>query len=177
MLQKKTNGAPNGFYAEIDWDRYVSVLGASHPSRTWRGTRAVLTCLLAFWVAVAVSGDVQVLIVPTHVFVICTSIRLHKTAQKQGGSGDRCPGLRDTAVPQRKPWVATERCKCFSAKTEPSRNRVSIPNSFGLFVVVFFFFLRSLQNSPELDEEGYSIRPEEPGYILCCWLCLSAYKL
>ena len=23
-----------------------------------------------------------------------------------------------------------------------------------------------LQNSPELDEEGYSIRPEEPGYIL-----------
>ncbi|NXJ76683.1 SGIP1 protein, partial [Trogon melanurus] len=28
-------------------------------------------------------------------------------------------------------------------------------------------------NSPELDEEGYSIRPEEPGYILCCLLCLS----
>ncbi|NWR61647.1 SGIP1 protein, partial [Bucorvus abyssinicus] len=28
-------------------------------------------------------------------------------------------------------------------------------------------------NSPELDEEGYSIRPEEPGYILYCWLCLS----
>ncbi|NXC67800.1 SGIP1 protein, partial [Anhinga anhinga] len=27
-------------------------------------------------------------------------------------------------------------------------------------------------NSPELDEEGYSIRPEEPGYILYCWLCL-----
>ncbi|NWR71036.1 SGIP1 protein, partial [Centropus unirufus] len=26
-------------------------------------------------------------------------------------------------------------------------------------------------NSPELDEEGYSIRPEEPGYILYCWLC------
>lgn len=25
VLQKKTNGAPNGFYAEIDWDRYVSV--------------------------------------------------------------------------------------------------------------------------------------------------------
>ncbi|RLV73145.1 hypothetical protein DV515_00017209, partial [Chloebia gouldiae] len=24
-------------------------------------------------------------------------------------------------------------------------------------------------NSPELDEEGYSIRPEEPGYILCTW--------
>lgn len=24
-----------------------------------------------------------------------------------------------------------------------------------------------MQNSPELDEEGYSIRPEEPGYILC----------
>uniref|UniRef100_A0A8C3DSR2 SH3-containing GRB2-like protein 3-interacting protein 1 n=1 Tax=Corvus moneduloides TaxID=1196302 RepID=A0A8C3DSR2_CORMO len=24
-LQKKTNGAPNGFYAEIDWDRYVSL--------------------------------------------------------------------------------------------------------------------------------------------------------
>lgn len=23
-FQKKTNGAPNGFYAEIDWDRYVS---------------------------------------------------------------------------------------------------------------------------------------------------------
>lgn len=22
--QKKTNGAPNGFYGEIDWDRYVS---------------------------------------------------------------------------------------------------------------------------------------------------------
>ncbi|KFO82255.1 SH3-containing GRB2-like 3-interacting protein 1, partial [Cuculus canorus] len=32
-------------------------------------------------------------------------------------------------------------------------------------------------NSPELDEEGYSIRPEEPGYILYCWLCHSAYKL
>ncbi|OXB82168.1 UNVERIFIED_CONTAM: hypothetical protein H355_009047 [Colinus virginianus] len=30
-------------------------------------------------------------------------------------------------------------------------------------------------NSPELDEEGYSIRPEEPGYILCCGLGLSAY--
>ncbi|NXY56135.1 SGIP1 protein, partial [Callaeas wilsoni] len=27
-------------------------------------------------------------------------------------------------------------------------------------------------NSPELDEEGYSIRPEEPGYILWFWLCL-----
>ncbi|NXV86462.1 SGIP1 protein, partial [Calonectris borealis] len=25
---KKTNGAPNGFYAEIDWDRYVSPLNA-----------------------------------------------------------------------------------------------------------------------------------------------------
>lgn len=24
-FQKKTNGAPNGFYAEIDWERYVSV--------------------------------------------------------------------------------------------------------------------------------------------------------
>lgn len=22
--QKKSNGAPNGFYGEIDWDRYVS---------------------------------------------------------------------------------------------------------------------------------------------------------
>lgn len=22
--QKKANGAPNGFYGEIDWDRYVS---------------------------------------------------------------------------------------------------------------------------------------------------------
>lgn len=22
--QKKTNGAPNGFYGEIDWERYVS---------------------------------------------------------------------------------------------------------------------------------------------------------
>lgn len=22
--QKKTNGAPNGFYGDIDWDRYVS---------------------------------------------------------------------------------------------------------------------------------------------------------
>ncbi|OXB66627.1 hypothetical protein ASZ78_013886 [Callipepla squamata] len=32
-------------------------------------------------------------------------------------------------------------------------------------------------NSPELDEEGYSIRPEEPGYILCCGLGLSAYGL
>lgn len=24
QAQKKTNGAPNGFYGEIDWDRYVS---------------------------------------------------------------------------------------------------------------------------------------------------------
>ncbi|NXK31920.1 SGIP1 protein, partial [Piprites chloris] len=32
-------------------------------------------------------------------------------------------------------------------------------------------------NSPELDEEGYSIRPEEPGYILYCWLFLLGYKL
>ncbi|NXE02041.1 SGIP1 protein, partial [Chaetorhynchus papuensis] len=30
-------------------------------------------------------------------------------------------------------------------------------------------------NSPELDEEGYSIRPEEPGYIL--WLCLLGCSL
>uniref|UniRef100_A0A663FJA8 SH3-containing GRB2-like protein 3-interacting protein 1 n=1 Tax=Aquila chrysaetos chrysaetos TaxID=223781 RepID=A0A663FJA8_AQUCH len=37
-----------------------------------------------------------------------------------------------------------------------SRNRISIPNSLG-------FFLCPIQNSPELDEEGYSIRPEEPG--------------
>lgn len=22
--QKKTNGAPNGFYGDIDWDRYVN---------------------------------------------------------------------------------------------------------------------------------------------------------
>lgn len=34
-----------------------------------------------------------------------------------------------------------------------------------------------MQNSPELDEEGYSIRPEEPGYILCCGLGLLAYNL
>lgn len=34
-----------------------------------------------------------------------------------------------------------------------------------------------MQNSPELDEEGYSIRPEEPGYILCCGLGLLAYDL
>uniref|UniRef100_A0A8D2MMF3 MHD domain-containing protein n=1 Tax=Zonotrichia albicollis TaxID=44394 RepID=A0A8D2MMF3_ZONAL len=27
-----------------------------------------------------------------------------------------------------------------------------------------------VSNSPELDEEGYSIRPEEPGYILWFWL-------
>ncbi|NXI43282.1 SGIP1 protein, partial [Galbula dea] len=32
-------------------------------------------------------------------------------------------------------------------------------------------------NSPELDEEGYSIRPEEPGYILCSWLCLLGCRL
>ncbi|NXP17450.1 SGIP1 protein, partial [Scytalopus superciliaris] len=32
-------------------------------------------------------------------------------------------------------------------------------------------------NSPELDEEGYSIRPEEPGYILYCQLCLLCYTL
>lgn len=25
LLQKKSNGAPNGFYAEIDWERYVSI--------------------------------------------------------------------------------------------------------------------------------------------------------
>lgn len=24
LSQKKTNGAPNGYYGEIDWDRYVS---------------------------------------------------------------------------------------------------------------------------------------------------------
>ena len=65
MLQKKTNGAPNGFYAEIDWDRYVSVspLSSTHAAPQ-QGTRAVLThCLLAFWVAVAVLGDVQGLVV------------------------------------------------------------------------------------------------------------------
>nr|XP_031361337.1 SH3-containing GRB2-like protein 3-interacting protein 1 [Lonchura striata domestica] len=32
-------------------------------------------------------------------------------------------------------------------------------------------------NSPELDEEGYSIRPEEPGYILWFWLCLLGSSL
>lgn len=26
LFQKKANGAPNGFYGEIDWDRYVSLL-------------------------------------------------------------------------------------------------------------------------------------------------------
>lgn len=44
------------------------------------------------------------------------------------------------------------------------------------FLILLGFFLCSLQNSPELDEEGYSIRPEEPGYILYHWLCLSVYK-
>uniref|UniRef100_A0A8D2MLH1 MHD domain-containing protein n=1 Tax=Zonotrichia albicollis TaxID=44394 RepID=A0A8D2MLH1_ZONAL len=34
----------------------------------------------------------------------------------------------------------------------------------------FCFVLLPMQNSPELDEEGYSIRPEEPGYILWFWL-------
>lgn len=56
-----------------------------------------------------------------------------------------------------------------------SRNRISISNSFGYFF--FCVCVCPIQNSPELDEEGYSIRPEEPGYILYCWLCLSAYKL
>lgn len=26
--QRKSNGAPNGFYGEIDWDRYVSKVGS-----------------------------------------------------------------------------------------------------------------------------------------------------
>ncbi|XP_057241696.1 SH3-containing GRB2-like protein 3-interacting protein 1, partial [Malurus melanocephalus] len=33
---KKTNGAPNGFYAEIDWDRYVSA--------PWSFPRGIPSC-------------------------------------------------------------------------------------------------------------------------------------
>lgn len=43
--------------------------------------------------------------------------------------------------------------------------------------VLILHVLCPMQNSPELDEEGYSIRPEEPGYILCCGLGLLAYDL
>lgn len=45
------------------------------------------------------------------------------------------------------------------------------------FLILLGFFLFPIQNSPELDEEGYSIRPEEPGYILWFWLCLLGYSL
>lgn len=45
------------------------------------------------------------------------------------------------------------------------------------FLILLGFFLFPIQNSPELDEEGYSIRPEEPGYILWFRLCLLGYSL
>lgn len=35
-----------------------------------------------------------------------------------------------------------------------------------LAFLILLGFMCPIQNSPELDEEGYSIRPEEPGYIL-----------
>ncbi|KAF1585988.1 SH3-containing GRB2-like protein 3-interacting protein 1, partial [Eudyptes moseleyi] len=41
---KKTNGAPNGFYAEIDWDRYVSPLNAK--ALPWQQKETFLNCAL-----------------------------------------------------------------------------------------------------------------------------------
>lgn len=53
VLQKKSNGAPNGFYAEIDWDRYVSARGPLVP----RGCVRVC-CGFGSWAAVGVQGRV-----------------------------------------------------------------------------------------------------------------------
>lgn len=74
----------------------------------------LIRCLSPFWVAVL--GDVQVLVVSRWVFHIYTSISLYKTSQKLGSSGERCPDLQDITITQRKPWLATKGCKCFSAK-------------------------------------------------------------
>ncbi|NXD86098.1 SGIP1 protein, partial [Halcyon senegalensis] len=41
---KKTNGAPNGFYAEIDWDRYVSPLNAK--ALRWQQQETFFNCAL-----------------------------------------------------------------------------------------------------------------------------------
>ncbi|NXV49617.1 SGIP1 protein, partial [Uria aalge] len=41
---KKTNGAPNGFYAEIDWDRYVSPLNAM--ALPWQQKETFFNCAL-----------------------------------------------------------------------------------------------------------------------------------
>ncbi|NXP15337.1 SGIP1 protein, partial [Thinocorus orbignyianus] len=41
---KKTNGAPNGFYAEIDWDRYVSPLDAE--ALPWQQKETFFNCAL-----------------------------------------------------------------------------------------------------------------------------------
>ncbi|NXN23593.1 SGIP1 protein, partial [Nycticryphes semicollaris] len=41
---KKTNGAPNGFYAEIDWDRYVSPLDAK--ALPWQQKETFFNCAL-----------------------------------------------------------------------------------------------------------------------------------
>ncbi|NXY70915.1 SGIP1 protein, partial [Glareola pratincola] len=41
---KKTNGAPNGFYAEIDWDRYVSPLNAK--ALPWQQKETFFNCAL-----------------------------------------------------------------------------------------------------------------------------------
>lgn len=65
---------------------------------------------------------------------------------------------------------------CAGGKSSSSFPEFNIPNfPEGLFF--FFNFVFPIQNSPELDEEGYSIRPEEPGYILWFWLCLLGYSL
>lgn len=58
------------------------------------------------------------------------------------------------------------------------RNKFSIVTATTKTAAVLILrVLCPMQNSPELDEEGYSIRPEEPGYILCCGLGLLAYDL
>ncbi|NXV32809.1 SGIP1 protein, partial [Rissa tridactyla] len=41
---KKSNGAPNGFYAEIDWDRYVSPLNAM--ALPWQQKETFFNCAL-----------------------------------------------------------------------------------------------------------------------------------
>lgn len=67
------------------------------------------------------------------------------------GRGKKSSGLGCRAVAQR-----PSGCCAAGAKSWAPCSRVPDP----VRVV-------PMQNSPELDEEGYSIRPEEPGYILC----------
>lgn len=63
-------------------------------------------------------------------FVVCTSTRLYKTAQKQCGSGDCCPGLGDTGL---QPSVANV-----------SLQKSSFPGTGLAFLILLGFFFCAL---------------------------------